>query len=211
VVEVQDTGPGIPASLLGRIFDPFFTTKPVGIGTGLGLSICQNIVTSMGGEITVLSEEGKGATFRVALPSAALALAAVPASETPAPQTITRATVLVVDDELAIGLVLRRVLREHDVTVVTTAREALELLASGKCFDSILSDLMMPDMSGMDFHAELSRLFPDAARRVVFISGGAFTPGAQAFLDRVPNARIEKPFDPQNVRNVVQRSVKSGA
>jgi CheY-like chemotaxis protein len=105
--------------------------------------------------------------------------------------------------------VLRRVLREHDVTVVTTAREALALLASGKRFDSILSDLMMPGMSGMDFHAELSRLFPEAARSVVFISGGAFTPGAQAFLDRVPNPRIEKPFDPQSVRELVQRSVKS--
>jgi PAS domain S-box-containing protein len=209
VIEVTDTGPGIPAALLGRIFDPFFTTKPVGIGTGLGLSICQNIVTGMGGEITVRSEEGKGATFRVLLPPALPALVAVPESEAPPQQAITRATVLVVDDEPAIGLVLRRVLREHDVTVVTTARQALDLLAAGKCFDSILSDLMMPDMSGMDFHAELSRLFPDAARRVVFISGGAFTPGAQAFLDRVPNPRIEKPFEPQNVRDIVQRSVKA--
>ena len=70
VIEVRDTGPGIPASLIGRVFDPFFTTKPVGIGTGLGLSICHNIVIAMGGEISVISERGAGTAFVVALPPA---------------------------------------------------------------------------------------------------------------------------------------------
>jgi PAS domain S-box-containing protein len=69
VVEVQDTGPGIPAHVIGRVFDPFFTTKPVGVGTGLGLSICHNIVTSLGGQITASNQEGRGAIFRVALPA----------------------------------------------------------------------------------------------------------------------------------------------
>ncbi len=70
VVTVRDTGAGIPASVVARIFDPFFTTKAVGVGTGLGLSICHSIVTGMGGEISVASEEGRGTTFRVALPAA---------------------------------------------------------------------------------------------------------------------------------------------
>ncbi len=74
VVEVRDTGPGIPPALLARIFDPFFTTKPFGIGTGLGLAICHNIVTGMGGEISVLSEVGRGTTFRVVLPASRGAL-----------------------------------------------------------------------------------------------------------------------------------------
>ena len=68
VVEVRDTGPGIPLEIRGRLYEPFFTTKPVGVGTGLGLSVCHNIVTSMGGDLSVLSELGKGATFRVVLP-----------------------------------------------------------------------------------------------------------------------------------------------
>ena len=75
-------------------------------------------------------------------------------------------------------------------------------------FDVILSDLMMPEMTGMDFYDELERRFPDAARRMVFVSGGAFTPKANAFLDRVTNPRIDKPFDPRKVRDIVQQRLR---
>ena len=71
VIEVRDTGPGIPAAIMDRVFDPFFTTKPVGIGTGLGLSVCHNLVKAVGGEITVSNGAERGAIFRVALPAAA--------------------------------------------------------------------------------------------------------------------------------------------
>jgi len=69
-VEVSDSGHGIPKEIQNRIFDPFFTTKPVGKGTGLGLSICYGIVKNMGGEITLHSQEGRGATFVIELPAA---------------------------------------------------------------------------------------------------------------------------------------------
>ncbi len=208
VIEVRDTGAGIPAALVGRIFDPFFTTKPIGVGTGLGLSICHNLVRAMGGEITVSSEEGRGTTFRVVLPPTATATAAAATADTrPRPIASTSAAsvaVLIVDDEPSVGNVLRRVLSGHEVTVVTAARDALALLESGQEFDVILSDLMMPQMSGMDFHDELTHRFPQLAARVVFISGGAFTPAASAFLERVRNPRIAKPFDPRRVRTLVQ-------
>ena len=115
---------------------------------------------------------------------------------------------LVIDDEPAVGFAVRRVLKGHDATIVTTAQEGLELLSAGKDFDVILSDLMMPGMSGIEFHAALVRLHPKMASRVVFVTGGAFTPEANAFLDRVTNERMEKPFDLRQIREMVQKFVR---
>ncbi|MCB9730880.1 MAG: PAS domain-containing protein [Deltaproteobacteria bacterium] len=205
VIEVRDSGVGIPAGLLERVFDPFFTTKPVGVGTGLGLSICHTIVTSMGGTITVTSEEGAGTAFRVTLPAAAAREDAAAPAGAAARRKLACASVLIVDDEPAIGIVLRRLLADHEVTAVTTAAEALALLESGRRYHVILSDLMMPVMSGMEFYQEVSRSIPEQASRVVLVSGGAFTPRAHAFLDAVPNERLDKPFTPSAIRELVQR------
>ena len=164
VVEVRDTGMGIPAALLSRIFDPFFTTKPIGLGTGLGLAISQSNVAAMGVEITVESETGHGTTFRVVLPPSSCPKQKVPAVNGHWKQGPVRAaTVLVVDDEHAIGHVIRRVLAGYDVTVVTRAQDALDLLAAGKNFDVVLSDLMMPHISGMELYREIVRLHPKIA------------------------------------------------
>jgi PAS domain S-box-containing protein len=211
MIAISDTGVGIPRELLERIFDPFFTTKPRGIGTGLGLSISHEIVTSLGGELRVDSVEGEGTTFTLLLPRAADTDLAPEQPAREAARAVACASVLVVDDEPAIGVVLRRVLRDHEVVAVTTGREALALLASGRRFDVIFSDVMMPEMSGMELHAELARRDPALAARVVFVSGGAFTPAANAFLDGVANPRIEKPFDPTAVRELVQRLLREGA
>jgi signal transduction histidine kinase len=222
VIEVRDTGAGIPAAALERIFDPFFTTKAVGVGSGLGLSICHNIVSDMGGEITVQSEEGRGASFRVVLPAAAhqseQPQVARPASLAPEREPIAsgrdrepvlrRAAVLVVDDEPAVGVMLARALREHEVTISASARKALEMLASGRRFDVILSDLMMPEVSGMEFYDEVARLFPELIERLVFVTGGAFSAAAREFLLRIPNARIEKPLDVKKLRALVRSFAK---
>jgi CheY-like chemotaxis protein len=212
VVEVGDTGPGIPAKVAGRVFDPFFTTKPIGVGTGLGLSICHNIVVSMGGEITARNQEGGGAVFRVVLPptSGSRLPVAPAAAATENAAAMRRAAVLIVDDERAVGAALGRVLRDHDVTIVTTAKEALDLLDSDRVFDVVLSDLMMPEMSGMDLYDELVRRGSRAAERMVFLTGGAFTPAANAFLGRVSNERIEKPFAATAVRALVKSRSAAG-
>jgi signal transduction histidine kinase len=199
VVEVGDTGTGIPKALLARIFDPFFTTKPIGVGMGLGLSLCHRMVTDLGGEIAVESEVGKGTLFRVTLP-AATTEPPVPAQTRATEEPPRRLRVLVVDDEVTIGRALKRSLdRYHDVLTLTSGREALARIASGQRFDAILSDLMMPEVSGMEIFGELSRVAPDQAKRVIFLTGGAFTERAREFLDGVPNARIEKPFEIANI------------
>jgi PAS domain S-box-containing protein len=209
VVEVRDNGPGIGADLLKQIFDPFFTTKARGTGTGLGLTISHSIVTGMGGEISVKSQLGHGTTFRVTLPaSSSSALSAAAFEDKPSKHTGQHATVLVVDDEPAIGLALRRLLRPHDVTVTTSAQDALDLMTAGKEFDVVLSDLMMPGMSGIDLYRSLVKRVPAMVPRVVFLTGGAFTSEANMFLDEIGNERMEKPFDPSKVRELVQRFVR---
>ena len=118
---------------------------------------------------------------------------------------LRRASVLVLDDEAPIATVLKRLLKEHDVTVATSVDEALRIIESGTVFDVILSDLMMPDRSGMDFYEALGRVAPAHIPRVVFISGGAFTPAAEEFLERVPNTCVRKPFEAETVRSVVRQ------
>ncbi len=208
VIEIRDTGPGIPEALRARIFEPFFTTKGVGVGTGLGLSICHNIVTGMDGELSVTSVEGRGTSFRVVLPAALVQQLPGSQAASVTPATGRRATVLVVDDEPAVGMALSRILREHEVCVVTSVNDALALMTSSKRFDVILCDLMMPQMTGMDFYRELTRRSPEDAGRIVFVTGGAFTPAATVFLDQVANERIEKPFTPKAVRDLVQCFIK---
>lgn len=119
------------------------------------------------------------------------------------PAAQRRATVLVIDDEAALGRVLPRLLAPHDVTVVGRALEGLERLQGDARFDVILCDVMMPEMNGMEFHRELARQRPDVIDRVVFMSGGVFSPAARAFFAQLPNRRLEKPLDIPALRRLI--------
>jgi CheY-like chemotaxis protein len=197
VLEVVDDGVGIARGNLERIFDPFFTTRPVGEGTGLGLSMAHRIVTSLQGTLTVDSQFGKGATFRLVLPPTR-----VPAL-TPVVAPRTRGKVLVVDDDALLGKVLARSLQKaHDPVVVQSAAAALVELER-QPFDLVFTDLMMPDTDGIELYEEIGRRFPALAPRVVFISGGTWTARANDFLQRVPNHRLDKPLDLPQVLKVV--------
>jgi PAS domain S-box-containing protein len=210
VVEVRDNGPGITPQDLGRIFDPFFTPATLEGRNGLGLSICHGIVTSLGGEITVESELGRGTVFRIALPATGSGrrtpdlpgLAAAGA-------TALRGRLLVIDDDPAVAGVIVRMLSQHEVTAVHGGAQALERLAAGARYDLILCDVTMPEMTGMDVHAALSQRWPALAARVVFMTGGAFTPATRAFLEGIPNPQIEKPFRAESLRQLVQRLLES--
>ena len=204
-VEIRDTGAGMSQEVLSHLFTPFYTTKPVGLGTGLGLSICHRIVQALGGEITVESEAGKGSAFRVFLPPSEATSTVLRTSRVRRPIAALSARVLAIDDEPIVGAALKRVMgKDNDVVTETSARRALQRIRAGEHFDLILCDLMMPDMTGVDFYNELHAFAPERAADIVFMTGGAFTPKARTFLDTVSNERLEKPFDMVTLKNLVQ-------
>ncbi|WP_224370159.1 ATP-binding response regulator [Hyalangium versicolor] len=204
IIEIRDTGQGIPQELHERIFEPFLSLRPGGT-TGLGLSICLGIVTGFNGRMEVESKLGQGSVFRVILPAVDTQPVSASSVAAPAPVALRRGRVLSVDDEPLIGVAIARALKqEHDVTALTSGREALAQLIRGERYDLILCDIMMPEMSGMELYEEISRLVPEQAERMVFLTGGAFTPMARAFLGRVKNRCMEKPFAPSELRKLVR-------
>jgi CheY-like chemotaxis protein len=209
IIEIRDTGRGIAREIQNQIFDPFFTTKPIGKGTGLGLSICHGIIRSIGGELGFTTSPGAGTVFRVALPPAVAPVRelAPPAEPPPVTEKTAPTRLLIVEDEIVFAHALRRLLQrdKHSITIVHEGKEALARAESGERFDVIVCDLMMPAMSGMELHAKLSVIAPDQAARVIFLTGGAFSPMAKQFLERVPNAWFEKPCDLEQLRAAILR------
>jgi PAS domain S-box-containing protein len=209
LVEITDSGSGMAPENLRHLFTPFFSTKPSGVGTGLGLAICHRIVTGLGGEIKVETELGKGTTFRVLLRRARSVDSGVRRAVEAARAATRRGRLLVIDDEPLIGAVIKRALSsDHEVVTTTNAAEALLRIRGGEKFDLILCDLMMPQMTGVELHARLQVLGPEWADRLVFLTGGAFTPATRAFLETVPNDKLEKPFDTQALRALVNARIR---
>jgi signal transduction histidine kinase/ActR/RegA family two-component response regulator len=204
VVEVSDTGVGIPPHVLPRIFDPFFTLNATGEAKGLGLSVSLGTVKSLGGDIEVESRPGRGSTFRVLLPHApGWRASRPPASARSVPEEKPR--MLVLDDDALVGEAIARCVQaEADVEVLSDTREVLVRLAAGTRWDLVLCDLMMPGLSGMDLYREVLARAPDAAGSIVFMTGGAFTPRARAFVASVGKRCVEKPIDADALREIVR-------
>jgi CheY-like chemotaxis protein len=115
---------------------------------------------------------------------------------------------LIVDDEEVFAGSLQRLLsNEHEVTVVASGRAALDRLCAGEQFDAIVSDLMMPGTSGVDLHAELRRIAPEQAERIIFLTGGVVSRRAQQFLESVANCWFEKPCNLQELRAAIRRQI----
>src|SRR5207245_5436371 len=144
VLGVADTGPGIPPAIQARIFEPFFTTKPVGVGTGLGLALCQGIIEGNGGSIRFESPPGCGATFSVTVPVAGSLAEAVVGPALDSSEPVRDKSILVVDDESAIGGLLGDLLAldGHEVDVAANGRIALDKLRA-RSYDLVMTDLRM--------------------------------------------------------------------
>jgi CheY-like chemotaxis protein len=196
VIEVADTGPGVPAAERERVFEPFVTSKPMGQGTGLGLFVCRNIVRGLGGEISVRDRPGGGAIFRVELPAAPPAGDVVIAPPAPLPRK-GNGRVLLIDDDPLVARALALQLEQHgfETEVLVDADSAAAALLGDTAFDLIYCDLMMKGTTGMDLAELMEARAPHRLPRMVFMTGGAFTPRAAAFLAERRQACVEKPFD----------------
>ncbi len=209
VIEVTDDGPGVPEDVQSKIFDPFFTTKDVGKGTGLGLTVAYAIVEEHGGRLAVSSEPGPGATFRVDLPIGGGTLRpAAPPAETAATGAV-EATVLVVEDEVALGTAVAEALSDAGFRVdrAGDGEEALERVQA-RPYDLIICDLKMPRLDGMAFYRTIGATHPALARRIVFVTGDVAGTDAGRFLEESGCRWLAKPFRLRDLLRVARELVE---
>jgi PAS domain S-box-containing protein len=201
VLSVTDTGCGIPDSTRSRIFEPFFTTKARGKGTGLGLSMVYSIVSQIGGQINVESSVGRGTTFHVYLPQSC-SIRALPArSERNAAVKPASKRILIVDDEELLRHVASEFLESkgYDTCSAGSGEEALLLLENEEEFDILLTDIVMPGMSGKDLATLAVQRWPHMS--VIYMSG--FTDGL-VDLDQSHARFLRKPFSLAALLKTVQ-------
>ena len=209
---VQDSGSGMSPETADRIFEPFFTTKDQGQGTGLGLATVYGIVTQSGGHIHVASREGMGSTFHAYFPRVEPTGETDSAPEDEQPRRGSGETILVVEDEDGVRSVLERILERNGYRVITaaTAREALELVADDglQRIDLLLSDVVMPEMSGVELSERLTERRPSLP--VLFMSGYAEEEMIQRghTMERV---LLEKPFIAADLLKAIDQSLRAPA
>ena len=216
LIDIADTGPGIPDAMRHRIFEPFFTTKraSAGAGTGIGLSFSQGIVEAHRGTIRVEPSK-RGAHFRIELPAAPGAPAPVvdPREEIailpdPVP---ARRRALVVEDEPDVAETLKELIERegYEVTLAANGTEAFFALDHGE-FDLLFSDLRMPLLSGPELFERLREIRPELVKRMAFVSGDTMGDSMGEFLKEAGRPILEKPFTKAGIRAVLAALIVPG-
>jgi PAS domain S-box-containing protein len=201
---VSDEGYGIAPHHLHRIFDPFFTTKQKGEGTGMGLSVVHGIIKSYGGSIYVHSRLEEGCTIEILIPALERAKTSAPVSDTPIPTGSE--SILFVDDETMIVQIVKKMLKAlgYRVTARTSAIEALEAFKNNPDgFDLVVTDMMMPKMSGLDLAEKIMEIKPDLP--IVLCSGFSIKINEDAVVRRSVRDFIYKPILRREIATVVRK------
>ncbi|MDX1661669.1 MAG: PAS domain S-box protein [Gemmatimonadota bacterium] len=207
---VHDTGAGMPDELIDRIFEPFFTTKPEEQGTGLGLATVFGIARQAGGHVQVDSELGEGTTFRILLPEISEPEAREGDEDGLDPQHgAASGTVLLVEDETSVRKLARRVLERagYEVIVAENGAQALDLVrGDSELIDVVVSDVVMPGMSGGELMERMRESRPDLP--VVLVSGYSHEEAVEGVLEKA-SAFVQKPFSPDRIVRVIRRVLES--
>jgi two-component system NtrC family sensor kinase len=212
-IEVTDNGTGMDPRTLDRIFDPFFSTKEQGEGTGLGLSVSYGIVQEHRGRIWAESRPGEGTTFVIGLPIRGGETREATEPEpvaTVAPSAVEPGgRVLVVDDEPMILDLLIDILESagHRVDSAANGSEACRKIGEGD-YDVILSDMRMPQMSGMELYRRTRELRPEMAERMIFMSGDLIDKETIRFLEETGAAAVAKPVDIPEILQTVSAALR---
>jgi CheY-like chemotaxis protein len=211
VLRVIDTGTGIEPDVMKRIFEPFFTTKEVGKGTGLGLSMVYGIVTQNGGQISVDSSIGRGTTFTIVFPVTSLDSVRSKSSIPPRSNARGSGTILLVEDDPSVRNITARILRRQGYIVVEASRpsEARAFSEVGDEIDLLLTDLVMPEMSGVKLADELMLGRPGL--KVLYMTGYAGAAPNLTEIDQLdPDERlIQKPFTSDSLLDRVRAAMLS--
>lgn len=212
VIEVKDSGQGIPEEVRPRVFEPFFSTKSEMSRTGLGLAVCSRIVEAAAGRIEFDSEIGNGTAFRVVFPLASGEPAAAEARAPEEDRVADGARVLLIEDQAVLRALVQEGLegRGHTVTSVPDGEAAIRLVQSGeKRFDVVLTDVILPGKTGPEVAKKLKLRDPDLV--VLFMSGYDLTDlGGRGVSSRDLGAVIRKPFTIPALAKAVAEALERG-
>jgi PAS domain S-box-containing protein len=205
LIEVCDTGRGVPDEDIPKLFEPFFTTKPPGEGTGLGLAQVHGIVSQHEGHIDVSSEVGEGTTFRVFLPALPIASLSGIIPEDLEPIEGKQETILVVEDDQPMREALVETLEHMNYRVLSAGDglEALHFFDHQNKIDLVLSDLVMPEMGGVALHAALKEKYPEV--KMVVMTGYPLAEGGKDLLEQGIVAWLQKPLDGETLGKTIRK------